>query len=209
MIVDEWVLNLVRNKDVLDLGALGNWRDNLKKNNLDNWSFLKIFQESRTALGIDLDKTGVDFANKHGFTNIIYGNAEKIDLNKKFDVIIAGDIIEHVDNMGSFLNSCKKHMHRNSIMLISTPNPYALNFIFWSLFSDVGNRIQPEHTSCLHEKNLRVLLDRADLRVTNIRYYTIIDKRSLRLKLTSRLIKFIGSFRKQLNQAYMVEIMLK
>jgi len=50
--------------------------------------------------------------------------------NKKFDVIFCGEIIEHLFSPDHLLDEIKKIMHKNSILILSTPNlGYFLNRI--------------------------------------------------------------------------------
>lgn len=46
----------------------------------------------------------------------------KLVKNKKFDVILATSIIEHLKDSSAFLNKCKKLLKQNGIIIASTPN---------------------------------------------------------------------------------------
>ncbi len=62
--------------------------------------------------------TSVDIQNGQNF--------ETYKLGRKFDCIVAGDIIEHIDNTGKFLNNCRRHLIDNGRLIITTPNPYGI-----------------------------------------------------------------------------------
>ena len=47
---------------------------------------------------------------------------EELNLNKKFDLIISADNIEHLENPDRLLRAIKQHSHNNTIILISTPD---------------------------------------------------------------------------------------
>ncbi len=54
--------------------------------------------------------------------NYINSSPEKMDTNNKFDVILNLEVIEHVDNVDLFLESCKSLLNKNGIMFIATIN---------------------------------------------------------------------------------------
>jgi SAM-dependent methyltransferase len=87
---------------------------------------------------IEEDKyCGCDFYDK---INIEIDDYRSINLNEekltdkyreeKFDVIFCGEVIEHLFSPDSLLNEIKDLMHKNSILILSTPNlSYYLNRI--------------------------------------------------------------------------------
>ena len=87
MIREKVILRLIKDKDVLDIGSVG------QSQKYHLWS--KIKKNSRSLIGID-----TEFSNEK---DIVQGNMENYSFRKKFDVIIAGDVIEHVYNIDDFL----------------------------------------------------------------------------------------------------------
>ena len=76
------------------------------------------------------DFTGIDakyfikFCKKsHSFGQWLADNIEnpKLDLNRKFDLIISMDVIEHLVDPDKLLQYIKKHSHPESFIVISTP----------------------------------------------------------------------------------------
>src|SRR3954470_21972789 len=57
----------------------------------------RIAEINPNTLGVDIDPEGVRILNEQGFKAIV-GNVEEMDLGKQFDTIIAGEIIEHLEN---------------------------------------------------------------------------------------------------------------
>lgn len=60
---------------------------------------------SKTLEGLDLYEEGVEYLRQIGY-HINVGNAENYDLGRQFDVIVSGDLIEHLGDLGGFLMSC-------------------------------------------------------------------------------------------------------
>src|SRR5690242_2719006 len=51
--------------------------------------------------GIDADREGIEILEKHGSKNIVQGDLEHLEdstLDGTFDVIVAGEVIEHINN---------------------------------------------------------------------------------------------------------------
>ena len=70
--------------------------------------------------------TGIDIQNKDkDFIKVI--DVEKgFDLEEKFDLILAVEVIEHLVDTDFFLQNLSKHLKENGILIISTPN-----LLFW------------------------------------------------------------------------------
>src|SRR5947199_10185834 len=60
----------------------------------------RIAEANRDVLGIDIDPEGAEVLNKQGY-HVVVADVETMDLgSEKFDTIVAGEIIEHLENPG-------------------------------------------------------------------------------------------------------------
>ena len=85
--------------------------------------------------GIDASKKNIDIAKIHAKKNnlkINYINAspEKLDANKKFDIILNMEIIEHVENLDLFLKISSDLLSKNGIMFVATINRSLKSYAF-------------------------------------------------------------------------------
>jgi len=85
--------------------------------------------------GIDASKKNIDIAKIHAKKNnleINYINAspEKLDTNKKFDIILNMEIIEHVENLDLFLKISSDLLSKNGIMFVATINRSLKSYAF-------------------------------------------------------------------------------
>ena len=76
---------------------------------------------------IDASQKNIDVASYHSKKNKLKINyfcssPEKINLNKKFDVILNMEIVEHVDDLNFFLKKSTQLLKKNGLMFVATLN---------------------------------------------------------------------------------------
>ena len=54
--------------------------------------------------------------------NVIFGDFFKNLILKKFDVLFASQVVEHIDNPNIFFNKCFEVLNNNGILHIDVPN---------------------------------------------------------------------------------------
>lgn len=162
MIREDIILELIKNKSVLDVGSVG------QSQKYGLWSLMK--KQAKSLLGIDIE----DSNDK----DIVKGNIENYKFNKKFDVVIAGDLIEHLDNPGMFLDNINKCMHKDSILIITTPNAKWFTVIL---------KPNPTHTLWHDKYTLSYLLNKHKFKIEYFRYY---PGNKLYYNLVKRLLAF-------------------
>ena len=88
---------LVEGRSVLDIGAgSGNWRA--------DWFHLLIRSVSDDVVGIELSPEYVAAAKDRG-VELVLGDAQKIRLDRTFDVVFAGELIEHLSCFSGLLDT--------------------------------------------------------------------------------------------------------
>lgn len=168
---DERIMELARGKSVLHLGCVGftdleiSDRVALSKESL-HYSLSNITQ----VIGVDCSRDAVEYFKMTGvFTNVIYGDVEKlheVSLNGPFEVIVVGDIIEHLSNPGLMLDGIRTLCHSASLIVITTPNCFGLlGFIKHVLNRFVEGK---EHVMTFNEQNIVTLCTRHGYEVTAI-----------------------------------------
>ena len=84
------------------------------------------------------------------------GDARDFDLDRTFDVVFAGELIEHLDDVRGFLASVRRHLGPVGRLVLTTPNAfYVGNFVY--RFGGHG-QVHPEHTCWYCEDTLRQVL---------------------------------------------------
>jgi len=163
----QFIKNIVKGKDVLDVGGIGRGH---KQNKV--WLHKCLLESANFVLGVDILKEEIKKLKKLGY-NFIYGDAEKLDryVNRKFDVCVAGEILEHLANPGLFLTSIKKNLKDEGFLIITTPNPFALGNIFRILkyvFRIKIKDIEKEHKAWYCLVTLQHLLESFGFKIEHI-----------------------------------------
>ena len=103
--------------------------------------------------------------------NVEVANAESFQLEDEFDIIVAGELIEHLSNPGKFLSNCYDHLSEDGIVIITTPNPRRLQHLYWYL-SGNESRINTEHTMWFDNQVFDELVSRHNFRIRQFHYYS-------------------------------------
>ena len=117
-----------------------------KKKPLDNINILDIgcggglLSEPMRRLGanvtgIDASSKNINIAKLHAKKNKLKINylcstPEKLKIQKKFDVILNMEIVEHVEDINFFINSCSKLLKKNGLMFVATLNKTLKSYMF-------------------------------------------------------------------------------
>ena len=62
--------------------------------------------------------------------NYLCSSPEKLKIEKKFDVILNMEIVEHVEDVDFFLKSCSKLLKKNGLMFVATINKTLKSYVF-------------------------------------------------------------------------------
>lgn len=175
----DWIVQRCKGKDVLDVGCVGG--ENSYKD--ADWLHGAIREHAKTILGIDNNLKAVRKLQKLGY-NTKYADAENFDLHRKFDVLIGGELIEHLNNPGLFLGCARRHLRKNGYLVLTTPNARHPN-----LWSRDGIKEMETHVSLYAMQLLKQLLSRHGFNVVKEQY---LEGRptSLKGKLYVKLLRF-------------------
>ena len=86
-------------------------------------------------VGIDASQKNINVAKFHAKKNklninYICASPEILKINKKFDVILNMEIIEHVDDINFFIKKSSELLKKNGLMFIATINKTLKSYVF-------------------------------------------------------------------------------
>ncbi len=125
-----FLVNKCTGKEVLHLGcSSGRYiQDRLLANNLLH----ALLRDVASSLyGIDIHSDSIEKMSEKGFANLYLGDAEDLDhlaLEKVFDVVVAGDLLEHLSRPGSMLEGVKRFLKPGGRLIISTNNAFGIHY---------------------------------------------------------------------------------
>ena len=126
------------------------------------WLHEHLSRYARSLVGIDLDVAGVEDARRQGYEAHVADcrNPEAIEALglEPAELVVAGEIIEHLDDPGSFLDGLHPLVTPGGTLLLSTPNAYGLGNVFASLAGFEVNH--PDHVTMFSWQTLTNLLAR-------------------------------------------------
>lgn len=170
----EYILAACRGKRVLHLGCADSpyTLDKLRSGRLLHTRLLDV---SLDLWGLDTDKDAIQVLLDHGMANVFGGRTEDDHLDVPtgyFDLVLAGEIIEHVDNPGLFLQSLKRFLSKDGSVIVTTPNAYCLYRILIYFFRGRDN-VHPDHNFWFSRQVLTTLLHKQGYRVREFAFYPI------------------------------------
>ncbi len=153
-----------RGKKVLDVGCVDHRSANEQG---EEWLHRVIREQASELVGLDFEADEVRKLIERGY-NIVHGDAEVKDLGQTFDVVVAGELIEHLENPGLFLRNMRKHLVPGGELILTTPNPFYPKRLAEIL---VGRQAQvnPQHVSWFCPQTLKTMMARTgfvDIEIT-------------------------------------------
>lgn len=173
---------------VLDIGFWGQGvtvRD-------EHWPHALIEKRAKEVWGVDLDFDRAQFPAERYFKM----SAEDFSVPMKFDVIFAGDLIEHLSNPGLFLAACARHLKEGGRLVLTTPNCYSL-FSLTEKLTKPEPTVNKDHTCYFNFKTLHQLLGKNAWNTKGDGYLYSLDVRhveSLKKKMLNVLYWFASLF---------------
>lgn len=112
----------------------------------------RIARLGASVTGIDITKNSVEIAKIHALNsglNINYINTDVSSFirkysSKKFDLIIASEVIEHIDNRCLFFEEVSKLLKYEGILIVTTINKTALSLIFAKFMAENILKLLPK-----------------------------------------------------------------
>jgi 2-polyprenyl-3-methyl-5-hydroxy-6-metoxy-1,4-benzoquinol methylase len=150
----------VERQTVLDIGAGSGI-------NRPDWMHASIASVAGEVVGIELDEALAARARALGF-DVITADAQTMDLGRTFQVVWAGELIEHLSCAGGFLDAARRHLEPGGRLVLTTPNAFTIsNFVY-----RIGGqpRINKGHTCWFDEVTLSQLLQRHGFEIVEVAY---------------------------------------
>ena len=137
------------------------------------WLHSRLAGAAESLVGVDADEDGVAWARSEGFEAHVV-DAQSPDAVaglglEPADLVVAGEVIEHLDAPGPFLRAMRVLARPDGRLVLTTPNAYrVLNFLAPLSGAEL---VHPDHTAWHSPRTLRTLLERSGWSVDDVAYY--------------------------------------
>ena len=162
-----FILNYLKGKCILHLGCVDFYLDNVISSN--KHIHLELISIAKDLYGVDYNREGLKYLeNKYKVRNLYWGDVEKLqslEIEREFDVVFAGELIEHLNNPGLFLSGVQRFMGSNGILVITTPNAYSFKTYLHLLFGK--EQIETDHSLIFSFSTLDKLFSRYNFEIIN------------------------------------------
>lgn len=169
-----FLIEVCRGKSVLHLGCT-DWPITERKRAAGLLLHERLAAVARSLTGVDCDEAGVECLRRMGYTDTHLDDVEEFTNpgvnQRQYEVIVAGEIIEHLENPGNFLRAAQRLMNAESRLVITTVNAYCL-FRFLRYLAG-KEMVHEDHNFYFSPRVLQKLVTRCGLVVEAFRYYAI------------------------------------
>ena len=166
------LLRICTDKKVLHLGCADVPCTLQRGEELLHYKLAKVTSPDKL-FGLDISEEGITTLRELGYDNLIVGDVTKINTELSqldLDVILAGEIIEHLTNPGLFLVSLMPIMKNKAELIITTPNATSIKAALRALFRR-KERVHPDHNNYYSYCTLKHFLERLGFECKDIYFY--------------------------------------
>ena len=138
-----------------------------------------ISETAASVTGFDFDDAGLEKLRAAGYSDLYKADLEDLSavgIDRNFDVIVAGEMIEHLNNPGLFLTGIKRFMSGSTELVITTLNAYSvMRFVRYGFVRGGGalEPVHPDHVAYYSYSTLNLLVRRNGLDVSEFLFYDL------------------------------------
>lgn len=177
----------VAGRRVLDVGVVEHRAESRAS---EQWLHRHLVDAARSCRGVDILADDVAALRAEGFDVVCHDLTES-PLDDTFDVIVVGEVIEHLGNPEALLANCRRMLLPGGRLILTTPNPYMLHRAVRGLRS--ADRESADHVALFGPTHLLALGQRTGL---------VLDRwRGVRLpKMPTPRARIVGGVRRALSR---------
>jgi 2-polyprenyl-3-methyl-5-hydroxy-6-metoxy-1,4-benzoquinol methylase len=107
------LVNIVRGKKIIDLGCADHLEVIDLKIRNNTWLHKRLCETAEFCLGIDINEKAIEYIKSLGYKDVLYCDILKdkeliLSQNNNYDILVAGETLEHIDNPVLFLNTLRE-----------------------------------------------------------------------------------------------------
>ena len=160
----DFIVGHCRGRRVLDVGCVQHTWEQSHRN--PRWLHKKLREVSASCVGVDYLADDVERLRGLGY-DIVTGDVLHDDPPGTFDVVVLGDLIEHLENPARVLEYAAAALEPGGKVLVTTPNATYLGQ-FVTVLARRRPAINPEHVIIFDPFTFRNLIERSPLELEEL-----------------------------------------
>ena len=173
---DAFLLEACRGKKVLHL-ACAAWPATQMWCEDGSLLHMRLLQSASRVAGFDWSEEGLQVLKEHGV-----GDLHRLNLLDQQDVeagwqqlgfdpeiVLAGELLEHLDRAGMVLENCRRMMSDQARLVITVPNAFSVRGFLHVLRG--YEKVAPDHVSYYSYANIRELVERNGFQLERVHWY--------------------------------------
>jgi 2-polyprenyl-3-methyl-5-hydroxy-6-metoxy-1,4-benzoquinol methylase len=187
---EAYIADQARGLRVLDVGVV----DHEFKSALNPGSLhLRIKKVARECVGCDILADDVAELQKMGWNVVCHDiTTSPLDL-PPFDLIVCGEIIEHLDRPGNLFANCAAMLRAGGNLILSTPNPWYANCVLKNTFGGETFVENVDHTAWFDPCTLTELSSRYGFKLVRYIGVRVTTTYSLKARCFFALFSVLGA----------------
>lgn len=160
------ILDWVRGPAVLDIGCAAVMCSGDRPAHSGPWWLHgRLLERFPTVVGIDSSPAAVSHLHESGFEEVVLADAQDFNLGRVFDTIVAGEVIEHLENPAGLLRSAARHLRAGGRLILTTPYPFSLMHVAYATVKYPKTCPNEDHVAWFCPSTLRELAVRGGYEV--------------------------------------------
>ena len=143
-----------------------------------DWLHARLGAVASSLVGLDVAEQGVEWARREGYEAYVADAQSPAAIRAlgiaPAEVVIAGEVIEHLDQPGPFLQAMRELVAPGGRLVVTTPNQ--VNFL--AVLGPVSGRepMHPDHMAAYSVRTLQALGERNGWALEKVAYYQMPDE---------------------------------
>jgi len=164
---EDFIAGFVRERTVLDIGVVGHV---VERSGNEDFRHGFIKKLSRQVVGIDILEAPVNHLSSLGYDVRLVDATSDADMGERFERVVVGDVIEHVDDPVKLLRFAARHLAPGGRILCTTPNPFYVGYLV-EMFRHGMVIENAEHVNFIMPSNALEIAHRAGIRLAGVHHF--------------------------------------
>jgi 2-polyprenyl-3-methyl-5-hydroxy-6-metoxy-1,4-benzoquinol methylase len=158
------IRELARDKAVLDVGCVSH---EASAESSTEWLHRHVREVARECLGVDILEADIADLQGRGY-NVVVHDLCRSPMPGRFDLVVCGEIIEHLPDVGPFLDNTRDSLLDGGKLVLSTPYPWFLGTVLRNTLRGRGLPGSMDHVAWYDPSTVMELADRHGFAVEEI-----------------------------------------